>query len=123
MRSIKGTLSEHSTIVLSWGCKNIIETSKSCSFDVSGYLFQGRVLITYSDEIDKYQIEFCEKEKATKREVQSVSYEDIVKVIDYNVEYDENYTERVTIQPIPHCTPINDSDVMLYVRCAVDYPS
>ena len=78
-------------IVFSWGFHSASPIENGLKFHVNGYKYSGEVIVKYNEYTDLFNVEFT----ATKETIEDVYADNLVRTIDYHVEYSENYSEQV----------------------------
>lgn len=79
------------TIVFSWGFNSACAIENGLKFHVNGYKYSGEVIVKYNEYTDLFNVEFT----ATKETIEDVYADNLVRTIDYHVEYSEQYKEKV----------------------------
>jgi hypothetical protein len=83
------------TIIWSWGFRTPTIVENGLKFRVSGFLFKGWVQIVYNQGADLFDIKLITVNGAEKKSLESIYFDELVRVIDDNVERVENYDEAV----------------------------
>ncbi|MBR1513787.1 MAG: hypothetical protein IJ622_05795 [Bacteroidales bacterium] len=82
--------------VWSWGTHNCETIKNGLQFKVQGFLMKGTVKIIYDEGHDLFDIEFLpDDDTKPGKTIQGLYLDQLVSVIDENVEYCENYEERI----------------------------
>ncbi len=82
--------------VWSWGTHDCETIKNGLQFKVQGFLMKGTVKITYDEGHDLFDIELLpDDDTKPGKTIQSLYLDQLVSVIDENVEYCENYKERI----------------------------
>lgn len=78
---------------MSWGVENIteIESGYGICFHVSGFKYQGEILVKYNDGADAFDVELV----GTEEIIESVYLDELAFVIDSSIERTDNYKERI----------------------------
>lgn len=85
-------------IVWSWGVDpDTVKTIKNgTQFHVQGFLMKGIVKIIYDEGHDLFDIEFLpDDDTKPGKTIQGLYLDQLISVIDENIEYCENYEERI----------------------------
>lgn len=70
--------------VSSWGITNITIEESSINFNVDGFLFKGRINITYDETYYEINFELGKK-------IRCIDAEELIDVLDSNIEKTDNY--------------------------------
>ncbi len=81
--------------VWSWGTHNCETIKNGLQFKVQGFLMKGTVKITYDEGMDLFDLEFLPDDDKPRKAILGLYLDQLVSVIDENVEYCENYEERI----------------------------
>lgn len=90
-------LKTQQTIVWSWGVDpdTVMTIKNGTQFHVQGFLMTGIVKITYDEGMDLFDIEFLPDGDKPRKAILGLYLDQLVSVIDENVEFCENYEQRV----------------------------
>lgn len=78
-------------IVFSWGFNSACALENGLKFHVNGYKYAGGVIVKYNEYTDLFDVEFT----ATKEIIEDIYADNLVRTIDYHVEYSKQYKEQV----------------------------
>ena len=78
-------------IVFSWGFHSASAIENGLKFSVNGYKYQGEVVVTYNEGTDLFDVKLT----ATGKEIDGIYADNLVNVIDTQIEYCDNYEEKV----------------------------
>ena len=81
--------------LMSWGFESPVVIRKGLRFKVNGFLLKGSVQIEYNDGLDLFDLTFFNKDNSKRNTLEGIYVDQLVEVIDMEVEYVDNYTERV----------------------------
>lgn len=83
------------TIIWSWGFRTPTIIENGLKFRVSGFLFKGWVKIIYNQGADLFDIKLITVNGDEMKSLESLYFDELIRVIDDNVERVENYEEAV----------------------------
>ena len=78
-------------IVFSWGFHSASAIAGGLKFNVNAYKYTGEIIIKYNEGTDLFNIEFT----ATGETISDVYADNLINVIDNQIEYCDNYEEKV----------------------------
>lgn len=82
--------------VWSWGTHDCETIKNGLQFKVQGFLMTGTVKVIYDEGMDLFNIELQPSDDTKPgKTIEGLFFDQLVSVIDENVEYCENYEERI----------------------------
>lgn len=86
----------HSIItVMSWGFHNPVAIENGIRFNVQGFIFTGKVEVTYDYGYDLFTVKLLNTDGTTKEVRDGIYVDGLIDTIDRLVEYCPNYGPRV----------------------------
>ena len=82
-------------VVWSWGFHNPTAIDNGLEFFVDGYIFKGKVRVSYIEYQDLFTVQLVDKDGSINKEQSEVYLNELVNVVDGMVERCENYHERI----------------------------
>ena len=81
--------------VMSWGTHDIVAIENGIRFAVQGFLFTGKVEVTYDSGYDLFTVRILNPDGTTKKEKDGIYVDGLVDTIDRLVEYCPDYEKKV----------------------------
>ena len=91
---ILSVLKTNLMVFYSWGSHNFYALNNGLQFNVQGFLFKGKVRITYNEGSDLFTVEFVKRTKVAKS-FTDVYVDSLIDLIDREVEYGDYYKKTV----------------------------
>ena len=94
-------LKSQQVIVWSWGVDpdSVMTIKNGTQFHVQGFLMKGTVKITYDEAMDLFDLELLPDDSTKPRKaILGLYLDQLVSVVDTNIEYCENYEEKVSLE-------------------------
>ena len=80
---------------MSWGFESPIVIKQGLRFKVNGFKHKGWIEIRYNDGSDLFDLTFFNEDNSVRNTLEGIYFDQLVEVIDMEVEYVDNYNERV----------------------------
>ena len=95
---ILSILRANTMVFFSWAPEKFYALQNGLQFNVSGFKFKGKVRVIYVEGVDLFKVELINRAGQIIKTISDVYFDTLVSIIDREVEYCENYKQKVANQ-------------------------